>query len=96
MVTIKGVDTTEPGARMENYEVDLSRADFESELSQLGWTTEASKDGLAMNYLKDGAKYSVRDDAKSTEEPTADFFHPLGNKARKERGPDMKLRLREE
>jgi hypothetical protein len=88
--TIKGVDTTKPSATMANYKVDLSRAEFESELSQLGWTKEPSKDGLAMNYLKDGAKYSVRDDAKSTEGPTADFYHPQTNGE----SIDMKLRLR--
>jgi hypothetical protein len=51
---------------MPNYETDLTRSEFESELSQLGWTKEPSPDGKVMIYTKDGAKYIVRDDAKST------------------------------
>ena len=88
--TVKGVDVTKNGATMPNYKTDLSRSEFELQLSQLGWAKEPSKDGKAMIYTKDGAKYSVRDDAKSTEEPSADFFHPFGNKKK----IDMKLRLR--
>jgi hypothetical protein len=74
---IKGIDTTDSGAGMANYKTDLTRPEFESQLSQLGWTKEPSKDGEAMIYTKDGAKYSVRDNAKSTGEPTAEFSHPL-------------------
>jgi hypothetical protein len=88
--TVKGIDVTKNGATMPNYKTDLSRSEFESQLSQLGWAKEPSKDGKAMIYTKDGAKYSVRDDAKSTEEPSADFFHPFGNNKK----IDMKLRLR--
>lgn len=47
---IKGTDVTEPGARMANYKLDMSRSEFENELSELGWTKEPSKDGNAMNY----------------------------------------------
>jgi hypothetical protein len=80
---IKAIDTTK---------TDLTRSEFESELSQLGWTKEPSDDGKAMNYFEAGAKYSVRDNAKSTWEPTADFYHPRGDGE----SIDMKLRLRKD
>jgi len=60
----------------------------------LGWTRESRADGIVENYRKDGAKYSIRNDARSTGGPTADFYHPRGKKTKNERGPDMKLRLR--
>jgi hypothetical protein len=90
--TIKGTDTTDRSAGMANYDTDLSRSEFESELSQLGWTKEPSPDGKVMIYTKDGAKYTVRDDAKSTGGPTADFYHPRGDGE----SIDMKLRLRKD
>jgi hypothetical protein len=89
---IKGIDVTKPRATMPNYEVDLSRSAFESELSQLGWTKEPSPDGKVMIYTKDGAKYILREDAKSTGGPTADFYHPRGDGE----SIDMKLRLRKD
>ena len=75
---------------MPNYEINLTRQEFESKLAQSGWAKAPSPDGKIMNYIKDGARYSVRDNAKSTGGPTADFFHPSGNGKR----IDMKLRLR--
>jgi hypothetical protein len=89
--TIKGTDVTKSGATMPNYETDLTRREFETTLSNLGWAKEPSPDGKAIIYMKDGAKYSVRDDAKSTGGPTADFSHPLGDGS-----IVMKLRLRNE
>jgi hypothetical protein len=77
---------------MANYKADLSRSEFESALSKLGWTKEPSPDGQVMIYRKGGAKYIVRDDAKSTKGPTADFYHPSGTGKK----IDMKLRLRNE
>jgi len=87
---VKGTDVTRPGARMANYESDLTRDEFESLLSELGWTKEPSPDGKVMINTKDGAEYVVRDDAKTTKGPTADFYHPRGDGER----IDMKLRLR--
>ena len=49
---IKGIDTTDRGAGMANYEVDLSQSEFESELLQLGWAKELSLDGTVMNYAE--------------------------------------------
>ncbi len=89
---IKGTDVTKPSARMPNYSSNLTRDEFESLLTQQGWTKELSPDGKAMIYSKDGAEYVVRDDAKSTEGPTADFYHPSGTGKK----IDMKLRLRNE
>ncbi|MGB6175573.1 MAG: hypothetical protein WBF43_04370, partial [Methylocella sp.] len=89
---IKGIDTTDRGAGMVNYDTYLSRSEFESELSQLGWTKEPSSDGKVMNYTKDGARYSVREFSRSTEGPTAEFFHPFSSRS----DADMKLRLRKD
>jgi hypothetical protein len=89
---IKGIDTTDRGAGTANYDTYLSRSEFESELSRLGWAKEQSADGKVMIYTKDGAKYIVGDDAKSTGEPTADFYHPRGDGE----SIDMKLRLRKD
>jgi len=90
--SIKGIDTTDAGTGMPNYKVDLSRSEFESLLTEQGWTKEPTEDWKAMIYRKDGAKYVVRDDAKSTKGPTADFYHPSGTGKK----IDMKLRLRNE
>jgi hypothetical protein len=89
---IKGIDTTDRGAGMANYDTYLTRSEFESELSQLGWTKKSSLDGKVVIYTKDGAKYIVRDFSDSTDGPTAEFFHPFRNRNRTK--ADMKLRLR--
>lgn len=49
-----------------------------------------SKDGKAVNYQKDGAKYTVRDNAKSTGRPTADYYK-AGSKT-----IDLKIRLKKD
>ena len=89
---IKGIDTTDRGARMPNYDNYLTRSEFESELSQLGWTKKPSPDGEVMIYTKDGAKYTVRDFSRSTDGPTAEFFHPFSSRS----DADVKLRLRKD
>lgn len=85
---VRATDSTNPYATMPNYKTDLTRSEFESILSKLGWTREDRPKGIVENYRKDGARYSIRDDAKSTGGPTADFYHPRGDGT-----IDMKLRL---
>jgi uncharacterized Zn-binding protein involved in type VI secretion len=86
---VRAKDVTQRRARMPNYESDLTRTEFESKLVESGWEEVRSADGKARIFSKDGAKYSVRDDAKSTGGPAADFYHPAGNG----KNIDMKLRL---
>jgi hypothetical protein len=46
-----------------------------------------SKDGKAIILEKDGAKYILRDGAKSTGSPTADYYKPGSSSI------DLKIRL---
>jgi hypothetical protein len=80
------IDLTKPNS-LPNRGTNVTRAEFEENLSATGWTKAVSKDGQASIYTKDGARYVVRDDAKSTGGPTADFYQP-GSK-----GIDLKIRL---
>jgi RHS repeat-associated protein len=79
-------DATKPNS-LPNRATNVTRAEFEENLSSAGWTKAVSKDGQVTIYTKDGARYVVRDDAKSTGGPTADFYQP-GSK-----GIDLKIRL---
>ena len=67
------------GNSVKNIQTDVKRADFESNLSANGWNKSTSKDGLTTIYEKDGAKYVIRDNAKSTGTPTADFYKAGSN-----------------
>jgi hypothetical protein len=90
---VKGTDVSESSARMPNYVLGLTRSEFEAKLRDLGWRAELSSDGKAMNYFSPGGtKYSIRDDAKTFDGPTADYHFD----ARSRKLPDMKLRLRAE
>jgi RHS repeat-associated protein len=80
-------DVTSPNSR-PNRQTDISRADFEKNLSSSGWSKSTSQDGRVSIYMKDGARYVVRDNAKSTGGPTADYYGP-GSK-----GIDLKIRLK--
>lgn len=84
------VPRTFEGARVTNRVTDVSRSTFEKNLSNSGWSKSASKDGKVTNYEKDGAKYSVRDNAKSTGGPTADYYKAGSDK------PDIKIRLKKD
>lgn len=90
---IKGVDNTKRRASAADYKTNLTRSEFEAKLNERGWRSEPSKDGEAMNYFSpNGAKYSVRDNSKSHDGPSADYYHTDGNG----KDIDMKLRLRKE
>jgi hypothetical protein len=86
----KCIEKTNEGSRVVNKVADLSRANFEKNLTNSGWTRSVSKDGRVVNYEKDGARYSVRDNAKSTGGPTADYYKAGSDK------PDIKIRLKKD
>ncbi|WP_236546406.1 MULTISPECIES: hypothetical protein [Anoxybacillus] len=75
----KYVDVTKSGSRYSNRETDVSKAQFEKKLLRDGWRKSISKDGKTIILTKDGAKYVLRDGAKSTGGSTADFY-PKGSK----------------
>ena len=78
------------GRSVPNVESNVTRSIFERNLSQSGWSRSVSKDGKVVNYEKDGAKYSVRDSARSTGGPTADYYKAGSDK------PDLKIRLKKD
>jgi RHS repeat-associated protein len=81
-------DVTRRGS-VPNRRTDVSRAEFEKELESNGWQRKELEDEKVVSYEKDGARYVVRDDAKSTGGPTADHYSPGSRKA------DLKIRLKE-
>nr|EJQ76484.1 RHS repeat-associated core domain-containing protein [Bacillus cereus HuA4-10] len=80
-------DVTKPGS-IVNRKTNLTRRQFENNLSQNGWKTSKSKDGNVSIMIKNGAKYIVRNNAKSTKKPTADYT-PKGKKR-----TTLKIRLK--
>ena len=71
----KWKDITEPRSRYQNSEIDLTREEFEKALIVEGW--ECKKIGGKLNiqeYTKNRKKYVIRNEAKSTGGPTADFY----------------------
>jgi hypothetical protein len=67
-------DVTRTGSRYANRATDVSKAGFEKNLIDSGWARSVSKDGKTIILQKDGAKYVLRDGAKSTGGPTADYY----------------------
>jgi len=82
-------DITSAGSRYINKSTDVTKAEFGENLVKNGWTKSLSKDGKTIIYQKDGAKYVLRDGAKSTGGPTADYYK-AGSKS-----IDIKIRLGE-
>jgi hypothetical protein len=82
----KYIDITVPGS-VANRSTGVSREAFERNLMQDGWERSISKDGNVAILTKDDARYVLRDNAKSTGGPTADFYKS-GSKE-----PDLKIRL---
>jgi RHS repeat-associated protein len=80
-------DITSPTSRYHNRGTDVTRQEFEKNLVEEGWTKSVSKDGKVVIYEKEGARYVIREDAKSTGGPTADYYKPGSNKI------DTKIRL---
>jgi hypothetical protein len=72
----KWKDTTKPGS-IPNNETDLTREEFEENLRSNGWKhAQQGKGKVVDEYSKNGARYIVRNDAKSTKGPTADYYAP--------------------
>jgi RHS repeat-associated protein len=67
-------DVTRASSRVANRATDVSKAAFEKNLVDSGWLRSVSKDGKAIILEKDGARYILRDGAKSTGGATADFY----------------------
>jgi hypothetical protein len=82
-------DVTRAGSRYVNRATDVTKSQFEKNLIDSGFTRAISKDGKAIILQKDGAKYILRDAAKSTGGATADFYK-AGSKS-----IDLKIRLGE-
>ena len=76
------------GSKEPNIETNVSSNDFQANLKKGGFKSGTSKDGKTQIYTKDGKSYSVREKAKSTGGPTADFKKSVNNK-----GTDLKIRL---
>ncbi|WP_174514186.1 hypothetical protein [Methylocella tundrae] len=87
---VKGTDISNPRTSSPNYDLDMTRDGFEASLREQGWKSEPTSAENVTNYFSpDGAKYSVRDDSKSHDGPSANYFHVDGAGR-----VDMKLRLR--
>jgi hypothetical protein len=80
-------DVTRAGSRVANRATDVTKSQFDKNLIDSGFTRSLSKDGKAIILEKDGARYILRDGAKSTGGPTADFYKAGSTSA------DLKIRL---
>ncbi|MGI0535649.1 hypothetical protein KFD70_25695 [Bacillus pfraonensis] len=72
-------DVTKSSSRFQNRQTNLTRSQFEKNLSKSGWKSNRSKDGNVTIMTKNGAKYVIRNNAKSTGKPSADYT-PRGKK----------------
>ena len=68
-------DRTTKERSVENRKTNVGRAEFEKNLRDGGWKESKSADGKVTIFEKDGARYVLRDNAKSTGGPTADFYN---------------------
>jgi len=80
-------DVTRAGSRFANRATDVTKSQFERNLLDSGFTRSVSRDGKAIILENDGARYILRDGAKSTGGPTADFYRAGSS------SPDLKIRL---
>ena len=69
-------DVTKPGSRYPNTETNLTRTQFEENLKSDGWNKSVRQDGKIIIYEKDGSQYVMRNDARSTGGPSADYYKP--------------------
>ncbi|WP_236716181.1 polymorphic toxin type 10 domain-containing protein, partial [Leptospira interrogans] len=67
-------DVSENRTRVPNRGTDVSKSEFEMNLRKNGWNEKLSDDGKVNIFTKDNKKYTTRDDAKSTQGPTAEYF----------------------
>jgi RHS repeat-associated protein len=80
-------DVTRAGSKFPNRATDVTMSQFERNLINSGFTRSLSRDGKVAILEKQGVRYILRDGAKSTGGPTADFYKP-GHSA-----IDLKIRL---
>jgi len=80
-------DVTRAGSRFLNRLTNVTKSQFEKNLIDSGFTRSISKDGKAIILEKDGARYILRDGAKSTGGATADYYKPGSTSI------DLKIRL---
>jgi RHS repeat-associated protein len=81
-------EITNVGSRVANRGTDVTKAEFEKNLTESGFVKTVSKDGKATILEKDGSRYVLRDQAKSTGGPTADFYKSGSQST------DLKIRLK--
>jgi hypothetical protein len=80
-------DITAPNSRYANRLTDVGHEEFGDNLIANGWSRSASKDGRVVIFQRDGAKYVLRENAKTYGGWTADFYK-AGSK-----NIDVKIRL---
>ena len=69
-------DTTGPRSRYPNTAINVSKAEFEENLLKDKWSKSLSTDGETAIYKKGGAKYVIREEARSTGGTTTDYYKP--------------------
>lgn len=69
-------NVTEAGASRPNVETNVTEKQFKQNLEKGGWDKITSKDGKCDIFTKDGSKYVMRNNAKSTNGPTVDYYKP--------------------
>ncbi|UNE69126.1 RHS repeat-associated core domain-containing protein (plasmid) [Leptospira interrogans] len=83
-------DVSENRTRVPNRGTDVSKSEFETNLRKNGWNEKLSDDGTANIFTKDNKKYTTRDNAKSTQGPTAEYFKDPSSKT-----ANIKIRLKD-
>ncbi len=73
-----------------NKQTDVTKKEFEKNLTQEGYSKTTHGGGKVDVYNKSNKQYTVRDNAKSTGGPTADFKNTGGTGTK----PDLKIRLK--
>ncbi|WP_016751890.1 hypothetical protein [Leptospira kirschneri] len=81
---------SENRTRVPNRGTDVSKSEFETNLRKNGWNEKLSDDGTANIFTKDNKKYTTRDNAKSTQGPTAEYFKDPSSKT-----ANIKIRLKD-
>jgi RHS repeat-associated protein len=71
---VNKTETSRGKKSIENRETDVTNSEFGKNLEAEGYGKTTSKDGKVTNYEKGDKKYSVRDNANSTNKPTADVY----------------------
>jgi hypothetical protein len=83
-------DITRDGS-VPNRQTEVKRAEFERQLTDSGYNKSVSKDGKVTIYDRGQERYVLRDEAKSTDRPTADYYRDYQN----DKSISMKIRLGE-